>query len=133
MNYPRKLIKRLLISLLLLTPIMLLFSDDSQTSTPPQHEQETISLDDCILIAHEEIATLTVEAKEALRLAVTEAVATEQRYFLPIVAGLQVEVDDWKTEASRQSFWDEYGLSMMGGGFVLGGITALILATVIPK
>ena len=133
MNYPKRLIKRLLISLLLLVTIGTLSSEDSLTSTQPQHEQETISLDDCILIAHEEIATLTVEAKEALRLAVTEAVATEQRYFLPIVAGLQVEVDGWKTEASRQSFWDEYGLSMMGGGFVLGGITALILATVIPK
>jgi len=133
MNYLRKLTKKWLTILLLIVPIGLLYSDDSETSTTPHHEPEIILLDDCLLIANEEIATLTVEAKEALRLAVTEAVATEQRHFLPIVAGLETEVEGWKTEAGRQSFWDEYGLAMIGGGFVIGGITALVLATVIPK
>ena len=133
MNYLRRLTKKWLMLLFLLTPIVLLFSDDSQTSTPPHHEQEIISLDDCILIAHYEIATLAQEAKQALALSVQEAVATEQRHFLPIVAGLETEVAEWQDEARRSSFWDQYGLAIAGGGFVLGAITALVLATVIPE
>ena len=132
MIYPKRLTRKWLMLLFLLTSIVPLFSEDSQISTPPHHGQETISLDDCILIAHDEIATLAQEAKQALALAVQEAVATEQRNFLPVVAGLEAEVEAWKIEAVP-SFWDQYGLAIAGGSLIAGRVAALILAAVIPK
>ena len=131
MNYLRRQTKKLLVTLLLIT--MPLLSEESQTSTQPLHVPELISLDDCLLIAHDEIATLTEEAKEALVKAVTEAVANERRELLPIIAGLEEEVAQWKAEAIKKSFWDEYGLAVAGGSLIAGSLVAVIMAGIFPE
>ena len=118
-------------TLLLIT--MPLLSEESQTSTQPLHVPELISLDDCLLIAHDEIATLTEEAKEALVRAVTEAVANERRELLPVIAGLEEEVAQWKAEAIKKSFWDEYGLAVAGGSLIAGSLVAVIMAGIFPE
>tara|TARA_R100001082_G_scaffold105032_1_gene76855 strand:- start:3673 stop:4008 length:336 start_codon:yes stop_codon:yes gene_type:complete len=111
---------------------MPLLSEGRQTSTQPLHEPELISLDECVLIAHDEIATLTEEAKEALVKAVTEAVANERRELLPIIAGLEEEAAQWKAEATP-SFWDEHGLAVAGVSLVVGSILTSVLFSVIPE
>lgn len=131
MNYLRRQTKKLLVTLLLIT--MPLLSEESQTSTQPLHVPELISLDDCLLIAHDEIATLTEEAKEALVRAVTEAVASERRELLPVIAGLEEEVAQWKAEAIKKSFWDEYGLAVAGGSLIAGSLVAVIMAGIFPE
>ena len=131
MNYLRRQTKKLLVTLLLIT--MPLVSEESQTSTQPLHVPELISLDDCLLIAHDEIATLTEEAKEALVRAVTEAVANERRELLPVIAGLEEEVAQWKAEAIKKSFWDEYGLAVAGGSLIAGSLVAVIMAGIFPE
>ncbi len=131
MNYLRRQTKKLLVTLLLIT--MPLLSEESQTSTQPLHVPELISLDDCLLIAHDEIATLTEEAKEALVRAVTEAVANERRELLPVIAGLEEEVAQWKAEAIKKSFWDEYGLAVAGGSLIAGSLVAVIMAGIFPE
>ena len=131
MNYLRRQTKKLLVTLLLIT--MPLLSEESQTSTQPLHVPELISLDDCLLIAHDEIATLTQEAKEALVRAVTEAVANERRELLPVIAGLEEEVAQWKAEAIKKSFWDEYGLAVAGGSLIAGSLVAVIMAGIFPE
>ena len=131
MNYLRRQTKKLLVTLLLIT--MPLVSEESQTSTQPLHVPELISLDDCLLIAHDEIATLTEEAKEALVRAVTEAVASERRELLPVIAGLEEEVAQWKAEAIKKSFWDEYGLAVAGGSLIAGSLVAVIMAGIFPE
>ena len=131
MNYLKRQTKKLLVTLLLIT--MPLLSEESQTSTQPLHVPELISLDDCLLIAHDEIATLTEEAKEALVRAVTEAVANERRELLPVIAGLEEEVAQWKAEAIKKSFWDEYGLAVAGGSLIAGSLVAVIMAGIFPE
>ena len=131
MNYLRRQTKKLLMTLMLIT--MPLLSEESQTSTQPLHVPELISLDDCLLIAHDEIATLTEEAKEALVRAVTEAVANERRELLPVIAGLEEEVAQWKAEAIKKSFWDEYGLAVAGGSLIAGSLVAVIMAGIFPE
>ena len=131
MNYLRRQTKKLLVTLLLIT--MPLLSEESQTSTQPLHVPELISLDDCLLIAHDEIATLTEEAKDALVRAVTEAVANERRELLPVIAGLEEEVAQWKAEAIKKSFWDEYGLAVAGGSLIAGSLVAVIMAGIFPE
>ena len=131
MNYLRRQTKKLLVTLLLIT--MPLLSEESQTSTQPLHVPELISLDDCLLIAHDEIATLTEEAKEALVRAVTEAVANERRELLPVIAGVEEEVAQWKAEAIKKSFWDEYGLAVAGGSLIAGSLVAVIMAGIFPE
>lgn len=131
MHYLRRQTKKLLVTLLLIT--MPLLSEESQTSTQPLHVPELISLDDCLLIAHDEIATLTEEAKEALVRAVTEAVANERRELLPVIAGLEEEVVQWKAEAIKKSFWDEYGLAVAGGSLIAGSLVAVIMAGIFPE
>lgn len=130
MNYLRRKTKRLLAILMLITSPLL--SEERQTSTQPLHVPELISLDDCLLIAHDEIATLTEEAKEALVKAVTEAVANERRELLPIIAGLEEEAAQWKVEATP-SFWDEHGLAVAGVSLVVGSILTSVLFSVIPE
>ena len=131
MHYLKRQTKKLLVTLLLIT--MPLLSEESQTSTQPLHVPELISLDDCLLIAHDEIATLTEEAKEALVRAVTEAVANERRELLPVIAGLEEEVAQWKAEAIKKSFWDEYGLAVAGGSLIAGSLVAVIMAGIFPE
>ena len=130
MHYLRRQRKKLLLILMLIT--MPLLSEERQTSTQPLHEPELISLDECVLIAHDEIATLTEEAKEALVKAVTEAVANERRELLPIIAGLEEEAAQWKAEATP-SFWDEHGLAVAGVSLVVGSILTSVLFSVIPE
>jgi len=130
LHYLRRQRKKLLLILMLIT--MPLLSEGRQTSTQPLHEPELISLDECVLIAHDEIATLTEEAKEALVKAVTEAVANERRELLPIIAGLEEEAAQWKAEATP-SFWDEHGLAVAGVSLVVGSILTSVLFSVIPE
>ena len=131
MNYLRRQTKKLLMTLMLITSPLL--SEESQTSTLPLHVPDLISVDECVLIAHDEVATVVEEAKEALVRAVTEAVANERRDLLPVIASLEEEVAQWKAEAAKKSFWDEYGLAMAGGGLVAGSVVALILSGLLPE
>lgn len=131
MNYLRRQTKKLLMTLMLIT--MPLLSEESQTSTQPLHVPDLISVDECVLIAHDEVATVVEEAKEALVRAVTEAVANERRDLLPVIASLEEEVAQWKSEAIKQSFWDQHGLAVAGGSLVAGSVIALILSGLLPE
>ena len=118
-------------TLMLIT--MPLLSEESQTSTLPLHVPDLISVDECVLIAHDEVATVVEEAKEALVRAVTEAVANERRDLLPVIASLEEEVAQWKAEAVKKSFWDQHGLAVAGGSLVAGSVIALILSGLLPE
>lgn len=124
MHYLRRQRKKLLLILMLITSP--LSSEESQISPQHHHGQELISLNDCLIIANEEIAILTDEAKDALVKAVMEAVANERKDLLPIIAGLEEEVAQWKSEA-MPSFWDEHGLAVAGVSLVIGSIVTSIL------
>jgi len=126
LNYLKRQTKRLWLILLFLTPTLPLLSEESQISPQHHHGQELISLNDCLIIANEEIAILTDEAKDALVKAVMEAVANERKDLLPIIAGLEEEVAQWKAEA-MPSFWDEHGLAVAGVSLVMGSIVTSIL------
>lgn len=112
---------------------MPLLSEESKTSTQHLHVQELISLDDCLIIANDEISAIADQAKDALVRAVTEAVANERKDLLPIIAGLEEEVLQWKAEANKKSFWDEYGLAIAGGSLIAGGLAAVIMAGIFPE
>ena len=113
--------KRLQAIVTLLIFIAVISQSQNQHSTTQEIEQEMISVNDCFSIAEEEIIQLIAETKIELEAAVNHAIATERKYYEPILAGKAVLTTGYLSIIEQQEkklegfFWITVATGIAGG------------------